>query len=534
MKTRTVFATVIAILILSLFSETTRVPELLAESEQFYAKIKVFTSILETIQRSYVEKKDPDELIDDAIRGVISNLDPHTVYLPSDDFKSWSQSFEGYTGIGIAFEVLRGYITVISIMDSSPADQVGIKPGDRVTKINDESTIGLSREQAINLLNGPPGLPVNLEIIRKNSNTPQKLQLIRERIVLNSIPFATMIRPHTGYVKLDRFTSSSSRELDETLNMLEKQGMRKLVLDLRENGGGYLNAAVEVADKFVPGGHVIVTTKGRLTSSHQQFFSTSEKTRRSYPLIVLIDHGSASASEIVAGAIQDLDRGLVIGKTSFGKGLVQSQYRFHDGSALLITTARYYTPSGRPIQRNFFDKSKDEYYREAYNDTLINNEFSQPHDHVYRTRLGRPVYGGGGIMPDVRIENNENTLSEPLRRLYFSEKRSFYVFIDEYIKKFPHIKTTENDFIRHFVVTNGMYREFMEFVKYYEPSVSTYELMGAANQQNIRFLLKREMGYMLWGKETRFRINLSRDFQLNEALGYFSKAQELLTMAKLN
>ncbi|MFQ5648957.1 MAG: S41 family peptidase [bacterium] len=524
-------ATLITLIILSFFSETSKVPDLLARSEQFYAKIKIFTSILETIQRSYIEKMAPDELLEDAITGVISNLDPHTVYLPADDFKNWSQSFEGYTGIGISFEILRGKITVMSVMSSSPAAEADIHTGDKILKINGKSALGLTREEAIRRLNGPAGLPVNLEVASENWLHAKRIQLIRERIVLESIPFAMMIRPQVGYVKIERFTSTTSRELDDALNTLERQGMRYLILDLRGNSGGYLNAAVEVADKFIPGGNIIVSTRGRLSSSFQQFYSTSEKTHDLYPVVVLVDHGSASASEIVAGAIQDLDRGLIIGKTSFGKGLVQSQYRFHDGSALLITTARYYTPSGRPIQRNFLDKSKDEYYREAYNDTFLTSQVALQEKPVFRTLLGRPVYAEGGIKPDYWIENNQNLLSEPLRKLYFSEKRYFYVFAEEFIKRFPGIKSSQEHFIKNFVVTDKIYRDFLEFVKFYEPTLAIYELTNAKDRSDIKFLIKREMGYMLWGRKARFLINLTRDHQLNEAIKYFPKAHELLTLA---
>lgn len=527
---KTLTYVVVLLLTFSLFTETSQISSLLANSEQFYAKIKIFTSILETIQRSYIEEKDTDELLEDAIKGVISNLDPHTVYLPANDFKNWSQSFDGYTGIGITFEILRGKITVMSVMSASPADEAGISSGDKILKINGKNATNIEREEAIDRLNGPTGLPIRLVVASENWTAPREIQLMRERIVLESIPFAMMLRRKVGYVKIERFTSTTPRELDEALDALERQGMNSLVLDLRGNSGGYLNAAVEVADRFIPGGHIIVSTKGRLSSSFQQFYSTSERTLDLYPIVVLIDHGSASASEIVAGAIQDLDRGLIVGKTSFGKGLVQSQYRFHDGSALLITTARYYTPSGRPIQRNFFAKSKDEYYREAYNDTLLKSDSLTQENPEYKTVLGRPVYAEGGIKPDYWIENTSNILSEPLRKLYFSEKRYFYVFAEEFIKKYPHIKTNQDHFIENFMVTDNICREFLDFVKFYEPEFSVYDLLNAHDKKDIKFLIKREMGYMLWGNDARFRINLARDHQLNQAVKYLPKAHELITM----
>jgi len=351
----------LAVILLSFgyISQESKIPSALANTQSFYTKIKIFTAIIETIQRSYIEKMEADELLEDAIKGITQRLDPHTIYLPPSDFEYWNQNFEGFTGIGVGFEVIDGNITVMSVMEGSPADEVGILAGDKISRIDGRLAHGMSKDEAAMSLNGDAGIPVLLEIKGENWTKPREVELIRKRIHLRSVPHALMLKPQVGYIQIDRFTSTTPKELDDALDRLDEQGMRYLLLDLRGNGGGYLNAAVEVVDRFIPKGYRIVSTKGRVSTSFQDFHSTDEKTRTLCPLVVLIDHGSASASEIVAGAIQDLDRGLIAGKTSFGKGLVQSQYRFHDGSALLVTTARYYTPSGRPIQRNFIDKSRE-------------------------------------------------------------------------------------------------------------------------------------------------------------------------------
>jgi len=516
-------------MLISVVTETTKVTDVLANSEQLYAKIKILTSVLETIQRAYVEERDPDELVEDALKGVISNLDPHTVFLPADDFRSWSQSFEGYTGIGISFEVFRGKVTVMSVMENSPASDAGIRTGDRITQIDGVSAIGMAQEDVTQKLAGTIGESVRLRISGPRWPAGRDFRLMRERIVLNSVPFALMLRPAVGYVKIDRFTSTTSRELDEALDSLEKQGMKNLVLDLRGNGGGYLNAAVEVADKFIPRGNIIVSTRGRLASSFQEFYSTEERTHKLCPLIVLIDHGSASASEIVAGAIQDLDRGLIAGKTSFGKGLVQSQYRFPDGSALLITTARYYTPSGRPIQRNFFDKSKDEYYRDAYvedAEALAKAIQGQP----YKTSLGRTVYSGDGIKPDVWVETDDNILSDELRQIYFSKKRLFYSFAEDMAKTYPRIKRNQARFLRTYRVTDKIYSKFIDFVAANEPAFSKASFDTPHNRADTKFLLRREMAYLFWGQNARFKVNLKRDRQLNVALRHLQDANKLLSM----
>ncbi|RMF57351.1 MAG: S41 family peptidase, partial [Calditrichaeota bacterium] len=322
MKKKLGLLTLFLLISFGYISNEARVPDLLANSRDLYAKIKVLTSILETVQRVYVEEKDPDELIEDAIKGVLANLDPHTVYLPADDFKNWNQSFEGYSGIGISFEILDGEITVMSVVHGSPADKVGIRAGDKIVAVDGQRMIGVKRENAAASLHGPVGLPVALKVVSDRWRKPREFQLVRERISLESVPYAMMLQHQIGYIKIDRFTSTTSRELERALKRLERQHMVGLILDLRGNSGGYLNAAVDVADKFIPGGNKIVTTRGRLASSYREYFATDEATHPLYPLVVLLDHGAASASEIVAGAIQDLDRGLIVGKTSFGKGLV--------------------------------------------------------------------------------------------------------------------------------------------------------------------------------------------------------------------
>ncbi|MFQ5602389.1 MAG: S41 family peptidase [bacterium] len=500
-------------------------------SENLYTKVKLFTSILDTIQRAYVEETDADELIENAIKGVVSKLDPHTNYLPADDFKMWNQSFEGYTGIGISFEIIQDKVTVMKVIESGPASKNGIQRGDKIIEINDTSVIGIKKEDFLKKMMGPAGTPINLLVESERWSAPKRKQLIREKILLKSLTQCHLIQNDIGYVKIERFTSKTSTELEKALTKLEAKGMKKLILDLRGNSGGYLNTAIDVTDKFIPGGHKILTTKGRLPSSFQEYYSTSETTHRLVPLVVLIDHGSASAAEIVAGAIQDLDRGLIIGKTSFGKGLVQSQYRFHDGSALLITTARYYTPSGRAIQRDYFEKTKDEYYRAAYDDQKRNQKNNIIAKPAFKTLSGRTVYGGGGITPDIWIDNQENVLSDNLRELYFSEKRFFYAFAKDFIRIHPELKRAKENFIENFQVTKKLYWDFMKYVKSTDPYFSLIDF--GVDKSDIKFLLKREMAYLLWGSDARFKVNVARDKQLKEAIKYFPNAHVLLSMADL-
>ena len=327
-----------------------------------YEKIELFSEIIVKIKNEYVEEKDPQELIEDAIKGVVSGLDPHTTYLSAEYFKQWNQNYDGYSGIGVTFDIVKDKITIMSVFDDGPSDKVGLMSGDRIVAIEGKSAIGMKRDEVPLTLMGPRGTKVEVTIERRDWDEGRNFIITRDRVHVQSIPFAFMINPGTGYIGIIRFSSTTVEELREALKKLEAQGMKQLILDLRSNGGGRLDAAVDVVDKFLPRNKRIVYTKGRVRGSFREFFSTDRSTHTIQPLIVILNRASASASEIVAGAMQDWDRGLILGETSFGKGLVQRQYPFKDGSALFMTTARYYTPSGRLIQRSYDDKSLEEYY----------------------------------------------------------------------------------------------------------------------------------------------------------------------------
>ncbi|MDZ7261332.1 MAG: S41 family peptidase [candidate division KSB1 bacterium] len=528
MKKRLLISLVILVVISGSLLWGLDVQGLRAFSEDLYNKIKIFTTVLDIVQRTYVEEVNPEELIEDALKGMLSNLDPHTCYLPSDLYQLWSQDFEGYSGIGIRFDIINDKITVMSVMEDGPSYRVGILPGDRIIAIEGESAIGMKRDEVPKKLMGPVGTPVTLTIEREEFKKPKDFVVMREKIVLESISQAFMIKPSIGYIKLERFTRTTSSELDAALKDLEQKGMEKLLLDLRGNSGGYFEAAVAVADKFIPGVRKIVYTAGRTQNSNKSYYSTDEGSYPLWPLIVLIDHGSASSSEIVAGAIQDWDRGLIVGQTSFGKGLVQSQFRFQDQSALLITTAKYYTPLGRLIQREYKHKTKEEYYEQAYNDSsrILAATSTRP---LFKTISGRTVYGGGGITPDIEITSKEPPLSEAMRRLIFAEPRFFYTFAENYARQHPELKSEFNRFLSQFVVDDQSFQDFVKLVR-----ESKFEFSDEAfneNKEPIKFFIKRELAYKLWDEEARFKVNILKDTQLTEALTYFPMAEELLATA---
>lgn len=500
-------------------------PTLTQVGQNLFIKTKILTMVLDKVQRYYVDEVDPGQLVEDAIRGMLSGLDPHTVYLSKEDFDKWRVDFEGYHGIGISYDIIRNKITVLTVNEDGPACAAGLLPGDRIVKVNGESVVGIKREEVPLKLMGPAGTTVTVSVERQGWDKPRDFSLTRRQITVASVPYAFMIRPEIGYVRIASFTASTVTELDHALRTLASQGMKRLLLDLRGNTGGYLQAAEEVADRFLPGGKVIVYTRGRIASSQQEFIATDQATFPIIPLVVLIDHASASGAEIVAGALQDWDRAILVGQTSFGKGLVQTQFPFQDGSALLVTTARYYTPSGRLIQREFSKRTKEEYFAEAGQDQgAIEGETHRP---VYQTSLGRTVYGGGGITPDVIVKPGERRLSAAFRRLYFAEERFFYTFCESYAAAHPGLGQDLERYLQEFAISEQMYQSFVQSVKKSGFSLSDNDFQQ--NRSDIQFALKRELAFIFWGDVGRYRVSLGADAQLQAALAQFPQAERLLS-----
>lgn len=500
-------------------------------SRSLYEKIELFGTILRRINYDYVDEKDPSDLLESAIKGMVSSLDPHTNYLSSKQYNRWNQSFEGYSGIGITFDIIRNKITVMSVFKEGPSEKVGLQPGDRIVKINGESAIGMKRDDVPLHLMGPKGTTVDVEVERSGWDRTRKFTLVRDEIHVESVPYAFMLKPGLGYIKIARFSATTGDELEEALDKLEQLGMTNLVLDLRQNGGGYLDAAVAVTDKFLTGGKKIVYTNGRTSGSLREYYSTAASTHPMMPLMVLIDRTSASASEIVSGALQDWDRALIVGETSFGKGLVQSQYRFRDGSVLLMTTAKYYTPVGRLIQRAFDDKSVEEYYTEVFVDSLRQhlNE-NKTSDNIFKSELlGRIVYGGGGITPDKFLKADDDTISHVLRDIYYHAERPFFTYVEDYLKDHSNLKMEMNDFILSYHPGPRVLDQFYDHLQRLGITINHEQFK--ANEKDIQFLLKQAIANKIWGSEAQFKVQMLRDNQLVEALNYLPDARILLSKA---
>jgi carboxyl-terminal processing protease len=365
--------------------------------------------VLDIIESDYVDTVDRNELIEEAIPVMLRRLDPHSVYIPATDLAQANEPLQGnFDGIGVSFNMLTDTVLIISTIPGGPSEKAGIIPGDKIIRVNDSLIAGKSipDEDVVKMLKGPRGTKVDLKIERKGADELLPFTITRDKIPIYSVDVAYMMSDEVGYIKISNFALTTHEEFKKGLRELEEQGMKKLILDLRGNSGGVMDAATRIADEFLPDGKLIVFTMGKSTP-RQDVKATAQGDFEKGELVVLIDEWSASASEILAGAVQDNDRGTIIGRRSFGKGLVQEPVMFRDGSGMRLTIARYYTPTGRSIQKPY-DEGVDKYYEDLGN-RLMHGEFEDAdsirHDDSLRftTPGGKTVYGGGGIMPDIFI-----------------------------------------------------------------------------------------------------------------------------------
>lgn len=362
--------------------------------------------IIDIIGARYVDSVNADSLYEDAVTGILKHLDPHTVYIPARDMASVTEDLEGnFKGIGVEFYILRDTLMITSVIKDGPSYDAGLQTGDKILKVNDSSVIGITNEKIISTLRGLEGSDVRLGLFRPFENKYLDVKVKRGVIPIYSVDAAYMIDGITGYIRINRFSATTYREFMKALNTLLKQGMTQMVLDLRQNPGGYLDAATAIADELIGGNKLLVYTEGRM-SEKEKYMSGQKGKFETGRLAVLVDEGSASASEILAGAIQDWDRGVIVGRRTYGKGLVQEQFELGDGSALRLTIARYFTPSGRSIQRPY-DKGREEYETDFENrfrnGSLNAPDTAAPADTLryFTEERHRVVYGGGGIKPDI-------------------------------------------------------------------------------------------------------------------------------------
>ena len=503
-------ATIFGIVIGVLFSGSSNSLSLTGKTSN-EAKIK---RLIDYIQRDYVDDVNTDELLDGAITQMLGKLDPHSVYIPKENLQQVTENMQGnFVGIGVQFRMIKDTITVIQTIKGGPSIKAGIKAGDRILIADNDTLYGkrLLSGNVPKFLKGKPDTQVNLQVYRKSNDSLFSININRGKVKIKSVDLAYMMTDELGYIKLNRFARTTYDEFKTALTSLLSKGMKNLILDLRGNGGGFIDIANQIVDEFLEDDKLIVFTKnnkGRVEKS----FATSKGDFENGGLYVLIDESSASASEIVAGALQDNDKGTIIGRRSFGKGLVQIEMNLGDGSAVRLTTARYYTPTGRSIQKPY-DKNGDENYRRDYanrmrNGELLNKDSIPIVDSLqYNTPKGKIVYGGGGIIPDVFVPIDTTAY---LNNFYFRTINNFaFDYVDSDRKNLLNTWTMKS-FIKDFDVDGSVFNTYISKVMDGQPSYKT--------RQTIQRYLKASIANELFGDIGFNRIIHQDDKMLQRVL----------------
>ncbi len=487
-----------------------------------------FKSVLDYIDYYYVDSTKSKKLVEDAIVGMLETLDPHSVYIPKEDLKETNEPLAGnFEGVGIQFNLLYDTITVISPISGGPSEKVGIVSGDKIIKIDGKNFAGMKikNDDVIKNLRGPKGTKVTVSILRSGLIELLDFTIVRDKIPLYSIDATYMATPTVGYIKLSRFAQTSMDEFAASLATLKSKGAKDLILDLNDNGGGYLNIAFEIADQFLSDGKLIVYTEG-LKSPKKSYQATSRGAFEKGRVVVLIDEGSASASEIVSGAMQDWDRALLIGRRTFGKGLVQNQFNLPDSSAMRLTIARYYTPVGRCIQKPYDGKIED-YYKD------LNNRFKHgeltnadsikfPDSLKYSTPNKKIVYGGGGIMPDIFIPIDTTKSSTYYTNLIRKGILNQFTlsYLDKNRKDLYAKYPTLEAYKANFKVTDELMNQLIAAAE--KEKIKKDEKGLAVSGEIIKLQMKALLARDLWKNDSYYEV-------INEINDAYKKALEVLT-----
>jgi len=530
MRKRFSSITVVALIVVSLFAGS--MLNNLISGDNIYDQLTKFKDVLSITEKYYVEDVDTQKLTEAAVNGLLNELDPHSVYIPASQLTRVNEEFQGsFEGIGIEFQVLNDTLLVVAPIVGGPSEALGIQGGDKIVKINDTSAIGITQTGVQRKLRGPKGTHVRVSIHRAGIKDLLEFEITRDKIPLYTVDASMMIDNTVGYVSVNRFAATTHQEFIDAVNELKGEGMTRLILDLRTNGGGYLEQAFKMSDELMPKGKKIVYTKGRRPEFDEEYLSSGSAKYQDIGLVVLVNNASASASEIVAGAVQDWDRGLIVGETTFGKGLVQRQFDLKDGSAFRLTTARYYTPSGRLIQRPY-GADKHEYQRAAFERVEQEGEnvdHEAEKDSVrpkYKTAAGRVVYGGGGITPDYIVKAERHTE-------YTAQLRSKQVFLEfatKYIdRNGSSLKSTYGKdyarFAKDFDVDQAMLEELLTVAK-----KKDIEFKKDLYEKDLRFIKAYAKAYVargLWGNEGSARVLLNEDNQFKKSLTLFPEAEKI-------
>ncbi|MBD3749849.1 MAG: S41 family peptidase [Sphingobacteriales bacterium] len=484
--------------------------------------------ILKIVKNNYVDSVNTDSLQELAIADILNSLDPHSVYLPPQAAENQNEMLEGnFDGIGIEYYVLNDTLFVTHVRPDGPSFKAGLWRGDKIIAVNGEVMNGnaLLTNNIINKLRGKRGSKVEVSVIRKGLLSPKKFDIVRDRIMVSSIDAAFLIKEDIGFIKISKFGANTDEDFSEALDKLQQKGMKSLILDLRGNGGGYLSAATAIADQFLPDGKLIVYTQG-LHEPRTEYKASADGTFEKGKLVVLIDEGTASASEIVTGALQDLDRATIVGRRSFGKGLVQEQFGFGDGSAMNLTIARYYTPAGRSIQKSYkggFDAYRDEInHRYEHGDYLsldsaLNDSVFAYHEKVYRTSKGRPVFAGGGIMPDIFVPLDTANITPFFEKV--AQNSCIPDFVYGKLINEPHLSQykTAEDFAEHYHLSESDFQAFVKFCKTKGIKQLDYKEIKISKPL-IRNEIEALLGRFYFEEEGFYRISNQQDDFVKKAL----------------
>ncbi len=484
--------------------------------------------IIDLIDARYVDTINTNVLYRDAVDGIISHLDPHTVYIPVEKLQSVNEDLGGgFFGIGVGFSVVDDTIQIISVVEGGPAEKAGIGIGDKLIKVENSVVAGngITSEGIMSLLKGKQFTEVNLTLELPLKENQYTVALKRDRIPTYSVDASIMLDSITGIIKINKFSATTYEEFDSALQKLRVEGMKRLVVDLRQNPGGLLAPAKRIADEFLDGDKLIVTTKG-VNSKVEEYKADKAGQFEKGDLVILVDEHSASASEILAGAVQDWDRGVIVGRRTYGKGLVQDQYELEDGSALRLTIAKYYTPSGRCVQRSYEDGR--EQYQQDFHDRFISGEligddslYSLEDTTMYYTANNRVVYGGGGIRPDIFVPYDTAKLSTPMLRLIYSKGVSstvwdYYIYRRDSLKRFKLISNFKKQFkadvlVEKFVATLD---------KKTQKTVRTL-LTQNNNRRYLGLHMKAQLAKMLFREQGYYTIMYTDDNVVQKALEVF-------------
>lgn len=483
----------------------------------------------------YVDSVDQQKLAEDAIRGILDKLDPHSSYTNAKETKKLNEPLAGnFEGIGVSFNMVQDTLLVLQVISKGPSEKVGIQAGDRIIAVNGTTIAGvkMERDSIMQRLRGPKGTIANLEVVRRGAAGVLKFKVVRDKIPVNTLDAAYIIAPGVGYIHLDSFGATSGKEVHDAILKLQGEGMKDLIFDLGTNGGGYLNAAQEVASEFLPSGAMIVYTEGRVAPRQELKAEAGGLMATEGRVVVLVDEFTASAAEIVSGAVQDHDRGTIIGRRTFGKGLVQRPIDLPDGSMIRLTVAHYYTPSGRCIQKPYVKGEKEEYNRDL-EDRYTRGELTSidsihlDSTQVYKTLVKqRTVYGGGGIMPDIFVPLDTTTYSLYYRALRRNNIINEQVlrYVDNHRKEIKKKYKTFSEFAADFTAPAELINSIIAEGKRKKIEPKDDKDMQST-LDDLRFVLKNTIAYDLWDRNEYFRLVNERNDIVKRALQYLNEGK---------